>query len=134
MEYLQGQDFVNLPCEIPGRSRSWFIFYVRLAADGSAPELRDAVRSHLATEGIATQAYFPAIHRQPYFAGLFPGESFELPETERASNTCLALPFFPGLSAKEIHQVVEALEGACQTQTVGASIPTKGTDAVLRGN
>jgi perosamine synthetase len=134
IEYLQDRDLVNLPCDIPGRSRSWFIFYVRLAGDGSMPELRDTVRSHLANEGIATQAYFPAIHRQPYFAGLFPGESFDLPETERASNTCLALPFFPGLSAKEIRHVVETLEAACLTQAVGASIPTKGTDAVLGRN
>src|SRR5215467_3406722 len=63
MELLQGQASLRLPFSDPRSRRSWFVFCVQLMADPTA-EFRTEVRDQLARSGIASQVYFPAIHRQ----------------------------------------------------------------------
>jgi perosamine synthetase len=114
IELLEGIDSVRLPHADSRSQRSWFVFCIQLMT-GQNPELRDAVRDRLAKAGIASQAYFPAIHRQPYFVEVCP-ELPNLPQTELASDTCLALPFYPSLSDGEVGRVVEFLTEAIQEQ------------------
>jgi perosamine synthetase len=99
---------VSLPCEMADAARSWFVYVIGL--QGSAgPMLRDRLMEGLRERGIACQTYFPAIHRQPYFAeiGLAPQRS--LPFTESASERCLALPFFPSMTTEEVSEVCLAV-------------------------
>ncbi|HKS75833.1 MAG TPA: DegT/DnrJ/EryC1/StrS family aminotransferase [Terriglobales bacterium] len=99
--------FLRLPCETSNAKRSWFVFVVQIStSDGR--QTRDALRQNLLSAGIATQTYFPAIHKQPYFRE-FLGDPFDLPVTEHASDTCLALPFSTRLSETEIRFVADAV-------------------------
>jgi perosamine synthetase len=103
---------IALPAQSAKGRRSWFAYVIRVTSampgDCSA-ELRNRLMLGLRERGIACQAYFPAIHLQPYIsdAGIRPHRP--LPLTERASETCLALPFFTAMSAVEVAEVCSAV-------------------------
>jgi dTDP-4-amino-4,6-dideoxygalactose transaminase len=67
---------------------------------------RDALKQHLADNGIATEIYYPVpMHRQKCFASLGHGEN-DLPNSDRLAREALALPIHPGLTADDIDYVV----------------------------
>ncbi len=103
-ELLGGLDGVDVPVEVPGDERSWFVYTVMLdpAVD------RDAVIGLLEARGIAAKPYLPAIHLQPFYRERG-HRNGEFPVCEAASARSLALPFFTGLTAAEQERVVEAL-------------------------
>lgn len=108
-ENLAGQSSLILPSTPPDRSRSWFVYVVQLS-DGSTKAQRDSVLVELRERGIGCQAYFPAIHRQPYFKQYVPRNlGLSLQETDRASDRCFALPFFAAATRQDIGFVCESL-------------------------
>ena len=114
---LDGVDSIELPHQDAEAKRSWFVFVIQvLASDGKSR--RDALREHLNGCGIASQTYFPAIHRQPYFQNLGLGQNLQLPETEYASDTCLALPFSPHISEQELQFVANIIKDGLQEESV----------------
>ncbi len=71
---------------------------------------RDAVRRHLAEDGIATGIHYPIpCHRQPAFAEQ---AELRLPIAEAAAAEILSLPMYPHLAAVAIDRVVEGLSQA----------------------
>jgi dTDP-4-amino-4,6-dideoxygalactose transaminase len=76
------------------------LFVVRCAA-------RDALRAHLAAEGIRTGIHYPIPdHRQPAFAARYPG--LALPATEALAAEVLTLPAHPALGDAEVERVIDA--------------------------
>ena len=65
---LHGIPGLVTPKQMPGGKRSWFVYVVQLPSN-AGPEVRDEVLRLLRASGIGCQAYFPAIHRQPYMKG-----------------------------------------------------------------
>jgi perosamine synthetase len=119
---LAGVSQVSLPCKLPDVGRSWFVYVIQL--QGSAgPGLRTHLMEKLRTRGIACQAYFPAIHRQPYFQDVCPSPQRALPFTESASERCMALPFFPSMTDEQVAEVCaamrEILADACEPARPG---------------
>ena len=89
----------------PGRTRTWFLYTIRLA-----PEIdRDAVMDGLAARGIMTRPYFWPIHLQPFYAKQFGFVEGDFPAAEAAGRTMLALPMSPNLSDDQIESVCAAL-------------------------
>lgn len=72
---------------------------------------RDAVRAHLAEQGIGVEVYYPLpLHMQRCFAYL--GHNPEdFPESLRASRESLALPIYPELAKEQLDYVVDAIAG-----------------------
>ena len=103
-ELLAGIDGLETPYRGP-QPRSWFIYYVRLAAGLD----RDAVAAGLADRGVATRPYLPAIHLQPTYRERFGYGPGMLPVTERVSRSTLALPFFVQLEDDDIAYVAASL-------------------------
>ena len=69
---------------------------------------REALRSHLAECGVATDIHYPiADLRQPVFAGRYAGAS--LPVTEAACSTAMSLPCFPGMPDDDVEHVVQSV-------------------------
>ena len=103
-----------LPATSSRNNRSWFAYVIRLA--GPRPQThRDALIQELRASGIASQAYFPAIHSQPYFAGICEAPPRELLHTEAAAESCIALPLFSTMTADQINEVCCVVHGFIST-------------------
>jgi len=87
--------------------RSWFVYVIRLREPHASR--RDEVMARLRPRGIECQAYFPAIHEQPYFREVCGARVRALPHTEAASRQCIALPFFPDMTSGQVEEVSFAL-------------------------
>ena len=99
-----GGDQVVLPTKDPDAFHVWNQYAIRVTGGR-----RDALRSHLAEQGIGTEIYYPVpMHRQECFAQLNVDPD-TLPETESASEEVLNLPIFPSLTEAEQRRVVEAI-------------------------
>jgi len=117
---------IRLPVNRDNAVRSWFVYVVEMA--GAADNaLRDAVRDRLKQSEIATQAYFPAIHRQPYFSRYCNDIPMPLTNCERAADRCLALPFSGRLTKREIGAVCKELEAALAAELGTAREPSSAT-------
>jgi perosamine synthetase len=111
---LAGIPQVVLPWDSPSTKRSWFVYAIRLRpstneSPAETAALRDHLMAGLRARGIACQAYFPAIHRQPYFRDLHLSPCGPLPYTEMASERCIALPFFPHMTEEQVAEVAAAV-------------------------
>jgi perosamine synthetase len=105
-ERLDGIEGLDLPCPDRDRARrSWFVYVVQLPEQAD----RDGVIGALAERGIASKAYLPCIHLQPFYRERFGFRGGEFPVAERVAARSLALPFFTGLSEGQIDRVCEAL-------------------------
>ncbi|MCE5328015.1 MAG: DegT/DnrJ/EryC1/StrS family aminotransferase [Planctomycetaceae bacterium] len=88
---------------------SWFAYVIRLPDRFSASQ-RDKILDHLNARGIAVQAYFPAIHLQPYIQELLGIERGDFPVCECVADRTIVLPFFVGMTPEMILRIVEELK------------------------
>jgi len=96
-------DQLELPQNDPSHTYNQFVIRVLETTR------RDALQHYLKEHGIGTAVYYPKpLHLQPCFShlGYKPGS---LPQAELASQQCLALPIFPGLTTNEINYVVDTI-------------------------
>ncbi|HUC00759.1 MAG TPA: DegT/DnrJ/EryC1/StrS family aminotransferase [Solirubrobacterales bacterium] len=76
---------------------------------------RDEVRARLAEAGVGSGVhYWPALHRQPPFAGLPNRAEVSLANAEAWSEEEISLPIFPELSEQEVLSVAESLNDAIE--------------------
>lgn len=95
---------VVLPVRDPDAAHVWNQYAIRVT-DGR----RDALRSHLAQQGVSTEIYYPVpMHQQECFAYLNVDRS-QLTQTERASSEVLNLPIYPSLTEAQQLRVVETI-------------------------
>jgi len=104
---LSGHPLIKLPPSISNCTRSWFVYPIQLPL--SDCPLRDQLLTQLRVQGIGCQAYFPAIHLQPYFPRDYWAQRHFLPRTEAASKTCLVLPMFSSATEEQILYVCKTL-------------------------
>jgi len=95
-------DVVSLPVIQSGNHSIFNQYVVRV-------KKRDALRAHLAANGIGTEIYYPVpLHLQHCFRE-FGYKRGSLPVSERAARETIALPIYPELKAKAQRYVVEAI-------------------------
>jgi perosamine synthetase len=100
-----------LPCGDRGdERRSWFVYVVQLPEGAD----RAGVIDSLASEGVASKAYLPAIHLMPPYRERFGFGGGEFPVAERVAARSLALPFFGSLGDEQIERVCTALGSALE--------------------
>ncbi len=88
---------------------SWFVFVVRLAAGYTRYE-RDRVIAGLRMHDIGAGDYFPCIHLQPIYQRALGLAQGSFPIAESVSQRTLALPFFAGITDREVDIVAQTLE------------------------
>jgi perosamine synthetase len=131
---LSARKELQLPEDVPGTMRSWFVYVVRFLGDSPAA-LREHARACLREKGIASQVYFTPIHHQPFFQQCFPDTVPSLPYTDQAADQCLALPFHSRLRTSEIEAVCDALKAALETMPqMSAPDPVQGVAVRAMGN
>jgi perosamine synthetase len=97
---------LELPCvDSGGDVRGWFVFVVQLPRGVD----RAATIASLATRGIQSKPYLPAIHLMSFYRERFGQREGEFPVCEDVAARSLALPFFPAMSEGQVARVGEAL-------------------------
>jgi perosamine synthetase len=106
---LAGVEGLTLPCaDAGGDVRGWFVFVVQLPRGVD----RDATVRALASAGIQSKPYLPAIHLMSFYRERYGHREGEFPVCEDVAARSLALPFFPGLSEGDSERVCAALLAA----------------------
>lgn len=108
---LSGNEAIVLPRKAQNAERSWFVYVVEIAGSPGS-QFRDRVRERLQKAGIATQVYFPAIHRQAYFSHYGAEIPMPLENAESAADNCLAIPFFGRMTSEQVRAVCDELANA----------------------
>ncbi len=85
---------------------SWFVYVVRCAEEGK----RDDLMTYLQTHGIPSRPYFTPIHLQPFYQQQFGCRRGDLPHTEKAGDTFLAVPFSGVMTEEQVDYVCEHLQ------------------------
>jgi dTDP-4-amino-4,6-dideoxygalactose transaminase len=105
------EDLVVAPSTASHSSHVWNQYTVRVA-EGR----RNALQQFLADRKIGSAIYYPVpLHLQKCFAALGCDEG-SLPVTEQACREVLSLPVYPGLTAEEQGQVIDAIETFCKAK------------------
>jgi dTDP-4-amino-4,6-dideoxygalactose transaminase len=96
-------ELVGLPKPVDGCDPAWHLYVIR-------HERSDAVAGALAAAGIGCKAYYRVpLHRQ---AAMRPWSDVELPGTDEAARTHLAIPMSPVLTREQAEEVVAAVRDA----------------------
>jgi len=95
------------PSACPYGRISWFAYVVQLAEKHTRND-RDRVWQSLLDHGIGAGRYFAPLHNQPVLQGRY-RQSGSLAVTESAASRVLALPFFVGMTERQIDEVCSAL-------------------------
>jgi perosamine synthetase len=110
-EALAGIDELELPCpDAGGARRGWFVFVVQLPRRVD----RDEVVRALASHGIPSKPYFPAVHLMSYYRETLDHRPGEFPVCEDVAARSIALPFFPEMTEAQVAQVSAALTRVLQ--------------------
>jgi perosamine synthetase len=108
-EALAGVEGLSLPCDDrDGNRRSWFVFVVGLPPGSD----RAGVIARLASAGIESKPYLPAIHLMSFYRERFGHREGEFPVCEDAAARSLALPFFPTMTEGQVDRVAGELQSA----------------------
>jgi dTDP-4-amino-4,6-dideoxygalactose transaminase len=92
---------VSLPEPTAGAEPAWHLYVIR-------SERADELEAALRAQGIEARSYYRVpVHRQPAMA-----VDLDLPGTEEAARTSLALPISPMLSAEQVQEVASAVRSA----------------------
>jgi dTDP-3-amino-3,4,6-trideoxy-alpha-D-glucose transaminase len=97
-------ELTTLPHPVPGASPAWHLYVI------AHPEAR-SLETALAAGGIGCKGYYRTpVHRQPAMHAW--GAGLQLPATEHAARTHLAIPMSPVLTRTQADEVVAAVRGA----------------------
>jgi len=64
----------------------------------------------LAERGIPSRPYFTPIHLQPFYRKRYGYKPGDFPESEKAGNSILALPFYADMKPEEVTLVCDTLK------------------------
>lgn len=87
---------------------SWFVYVIR-CEDGVD---RNALMAALKAQGIPSRPYFTPIHLQPFYQQTYGCRRGDLPATEKAGDTFLALPFSGVMTEEQVEVVCRELQNA----------------------
>lgn len=96
---------VALPTVAEGCTHVYHLYVVELAEQA----VRDALRAHLAANGIMAGIHYPEpVHLQPAYADVGHGP---MPVSERLARTILSLPLYPEMADEDVRRVVRSMRG-----------------------
>ncbi|ASY65985.1 UDP-4-amino-4-deoxy-L-arabinose--oxoglutarate aminotransferase (plasmid) [Sinorhizobium sojae CCBAU 05684] len=100
---LAGSDHVGTPVEAAARRHVYHIYAIRCGD-------REGLQHALTTQGIQFGLHYPIpVHLQTAHADLGYGPG-DFPRSEAAARSVLSLPIYPEMTARQVEQVVSAVE------------------------
>ena len=106
---LMGNPDLMVPTVEPDTFMSWFVYVVRLS-DRYTPDDRDEVIEGLRRHELGASNYFPPIPLLPYYRRKYHYRPGDFPVAESVSGRTLALPFFAGMTERDVDTVCQTLE------------------------
>lgn len=105
------QAFRNLPCvtaphEMPECDSNFHIYVLQFDFDQlgqSRTEIMHILKSH----GVLTQVHYIPVYSHPFYRNHFPVAKEEFPNSEHFYESSLSIPLFPGMTDREIDQVID---------------------------
>ena len=70
---------------------------------------RDALRTHLSEQGIASKIYFDPVHLSKFYREKYHYKRGDLPHTEDISDSILSLPMYPSLQKEDIIRICNSI-------------------------
>lgn len=101
----QHRDLVEVPAIAPSNTHTWFAYVVKL----KEARYRGAVINALNKVGVASKVYLPSIHLFNFYKKRFGYKKGDYPISEDISASSLALPFYVGLTKKDIKYISNRL-------------------------
>lgn len=84
--------------------------------------LNNRLMTYLDQHGVPSRPYFTPIHLQPFYQQQFGWKRGDLPHTEKAGDTFLALPFSGVMTEDQVDYVCDQLRSGIETaQFVGCA-------------
>jgi dTDP-4-amino-4,6-dideoxygalactose transaminase len=90
---------------------AWHLFIIRIIPDRWKIG-RDRIIEELEKMGVGCGVHFIPIYRFSYFKKKLGLKASDFPNCERAFKSVISLPFYPGLTRRELHYVCDSLERA----------------------
>ena len=113
--HLETTPHVRRPYIAPTTTRmSWFVYVVQFDEGID----RDAMIAYLDQQGIPSRAYFNPIHLQPYYKDRFYYQRGDLPQTEKAGDISLALPFSSVMTHDQVNYVCDYVRRGIEKQVL----------------
>lgn len=102
-------DEVSMPDVIEGVTHAWHLMIVRFDL-AKLSKSRDEIALALKQENVGTGVHFHAVHLHEYYRENLGYTEADLPNATAASKAILSLPLHPGMSDKNVREVVDALK------------------------
>ena len=93
------------PVSTDDRSCAYHLYVVRIDFK-SLGILRREFMEKLSEFGVGTQVHYIPVYRQPFYQKNFNFSCPKFPEAETYYEECLSLPLFPGMTDKDVQQVI----------------------------
>jgi perosamine synthetase len=101
---LSDLDWLEVPYVMPGVEHVWHQFTIKVQRSH-----RDELFKHLNSSGVGARIYYPTpVHLQPAYKSLGYEEGL-CPEAESVAKQVISLPVHPGLSRKDLEDIIEAV-------------------------
>ncbi len=99
---------IELPQERPEVWSAWHLYVIRLELDQLTID-RDRFIEEMAARNIGTSVHFIPIHHHSYYRDRKGFESDNFPVADAAFERIISLPLHPGLSDRDVDDVIEAV-------------------------
>lgn len=103
-DFLGETKNIILPKVGDDRTHTWFVYVIRIT-NGK----RNEVYEKLNKKGIQVKTYLPVIHLQPFMKKMYGYKKGDFPVAELVSSQTLALPFYIGLTKKEVGYIAQEI-------------------------
>ena len=105
-QYLRDIDWLKPPKEPSYAKSNWQSYGVRVLSN--APLSRDALMQYLLDNGVTAKPGIMNAHQEKPYSN----SNFHLPESERARNDVILLPFYPQLEERDIRTITDLMKKA----------------------
>lgn len=114
LEALNDVDEIELPIEDSNRKHSWHLFPIKLRLECLRIG-RDEFMSELKASGVGCSVHWRPLHLHPYYEKTFAWSAHDFPVASAQWPRLISVPIFPGMSKREITQVVDNLRKLCSS-------------------
>lgn len=104
-KHLANHQHILTPLLGKNRTHSWFVYVIRVT-NGK----RNYLMEELGKNHIHTKPYLPVIHLQPFMKKQFGFKKGMFPQAETVSSQSLALPFYIGLTEKDVITIASQIK------------------------